>query len=126
MEPSLGRVILYRSKTGRYTLPALITSTARSLNPDGVAAGALPDLSSPLHVHLTVFTPGRKGQRIPGSVIPDGRSPHGIEDPWGGSYQEWDIEPSLDAEGFVAHRAEDVVNNDFAPGTWAWPLRQPS
>lgn len=58
-EASIGRIVLYRSKRNPYDVPAVITATQDSLWRPGVEAGEVPDLASPQHVHLHVFTPGR-------------------------------------------------------------------
>lgn len=122
-KPSVGRIVLYRSKTGTYTVPAIVSCTERSLNPAGVDAGAIPALSGEDHVHLTVLTPGSPGKRIPGVEIPEALAPHGVAPAMGGSYNEWDIRPSLDEDGEIARRTEDATNAAFEPGTWAWPAR---
>lgn len=58
MKPSIGRIVTYRSITGNYDVPAMITATVDSLWPGGVERGDVPALSSPEHVHLHVLTPG--------------------------------------------------------------------
>jgi hypothetical protein len=60
-KPTIGRIVLYRSATGNYTCPAVVTATEDTLWPEGVARGDVPGLDSPLHVHLQVFTPGDLG-----------------------------------------------------------------
>jgi hypothetical protein len=115
MKPTIGRIVIYRSRTGDYDVPAIVTATQATLNRKGVEGyvlGYVPDLSSEEHVHLTVFTPG-----IPGDVG------HAVEEAefkvrgaqpaqpnMGGSYPEWGIPPALDG-------------GDVAPGTWRWPER---
>lgn len=58
MKPTIGRIVIYRSKTGNYSCPAIITATHETLWPEGVERGDVPALSSSEHVHLHVFTPG--------------------------------------------------------------------
>lgn len=58
--PTIGRVVIYRSRLGHYSVPAVVTATQETLWPEGVERGDVPALSSPLHVHLHVLTPGRK------------------------------------------------------------------
>jgi hypothetical protein len=60
--PSIGRIVEYRSNTGNYTIPAVITATIDTLYRPGVEAGHVPDLSSVECVHLEVFTPGEQGR----------------------------------------------------------------
>jgi hypothetical protein len=60
--PTVGRVVHYRAKTRGYTLPAIVTATADSLDPKGVELGHVPALSSATHVHLHVMTPGAQVQ----------------------------------------------------------------
>jgi hypothetical protein len=57
-KPTVGRIVHYRAKTRGYTLPAIVTATAGSLDPDGIAMGHIPALDSEEHVHLHVFTAG--------------------------------------------------------------------
>lgn len=56
--PTIGRIVHYRSNTGRYTCAAIVTATVDSLDPAGVAAGDVPALDSVWDVHLNVHTPG--------------------------------------------------------------------
>lgn len=127
MKPSLGRVVLYRSRTGNYTVPAIITATVESLNPAGVEAGHVPALSSPDHVHLTVFTPGKPMMRV-GAEDFEVESPHGRSENVGGVYQEFDIGPAgVDADTGQVVALSGAYGDDpsnviaFPPGTWAWP-----
>lgn len=102
--PTIGRIVIYRSRTGEYDVPAIVTATTETLNRKGVETGHVPDLSSPDHVHLTVLTPGLPGLRgCAGDVRVT--SEHPISENVAGTYQEWDIE--FDLEG--------------GPGTWRWP-----
>lgn len=110
MEPTIGRIVHYRSRTGRYTVPAIVTATVDTLFRPAVEGGHIPDLSSPMHVHLTVFTPGTPGERLPDT------DPTINAANLGGSYQEWDV-PFDASTGF--RPPEDPQ----AAGTWAWPPR---
>jgi hypothetical protein len=106
--PTSGRIVIYRSRTGSYDVPAIVTATRDTLNPAGVEAGHVPDISSPGHVHLTVFTPGREGMRGGAGdflVV----SPHGRGENRGGTYQEWGVP--------MNQRPEP------SPGSWRWPER---
>lgn len=98
MSPTPGRIVLYRAQTGSYTWPAIITATTDSLTPDGASV-----LSSPEHVHLTVFTAGM-------GSIGDGQYPRSEC-----GYQEWDVPHST----FPQTASPD--NDSFPPGHWAWP-----
>lgn len=110
MKPTIGRIVLYRSRTGSYTVPAIITATTDTLNPQGVEAGHVPGLSSVHHVHLTVFTPGKPGMRGgAGDFLTE--SEHGRSENVAGCYQEWDI-PLAGGAGEAQ-----------GPGTWQWPER---
>lgn len=103
---TLGRIVVYRSRTGDYSVPAIIAATQDSLYRPNVEAGYIPDLSKPDNVHLTVFSPGPGGKRADAAdflVEPA----HGRSENQGGTYTEYDISFSLDNE----------------PGTWSWPVR---
>lgn len=105
--PTIGRVVIYRSRTGDYDVPAVVTATRPSLNPKGVQAGHVPGLDTDRHVHLTVLTPGRPGLRQgAGDFLTE--SPHGRSENVAGTYQEWNIEQAKDAAS-------------PGPGTWRWP-----
>ena len=130
MIPYLGQIVSYRSRTGSYSLAAIVTATTETLNPDGVAGGHLPALSSPTHVHLAVLTPGLPPVITPGETrkIIDPDQPLGHRDlspheeltgnrfaamtPFGGTYAEFDIPfaPTCDERPGESHQA---------PGTWA-------
>lgn len=62
-KPTIGRIVLYRSRTGDYDCPAIVTATEETLNPKGVELGHVPALRGEYTVHLTVFTPGKPGMR---------------------------------------------------------------
>lgn len=105
--PTVGRIVLYRSRTGNYTVPAIITATESTLYRPGVEAGFVPDLSSLGHVHLTVFTPGKPGKR--GSAADFvARANDPISENVSGCYQEWNVPFDPDA---------------LAAGAWSWPVR---
>lgn len=103
---TIGRIVIYRSRTGQYDVPAIVTATHDTLNPAGVAAGHVPALSSPEHVHLTVLTPGKPGLRTEASDF-EVESAHGRSENVAGCYQEWDI----------------PFNEQASAGTWRWPER---
>src|SRR5215471_4856507 len=67
--PTICRMVVYRSRTGNYSVPAVVNCTSDSIYPPGVEAGFVPPLSGPMNVHLTVFTPGRPGQRRIGAKV---------------------------------------------------------
>lgn len=107
--PTIGRIVIYRSRTGSYSVPAIVTATQATLNPDGVAAGHVPALSSIGHVHLTVFTPGQPGLRTgAGDFLVE--SEHGRSENVAGCYQEWDV-------------PFDALIGEPQPGSWHWPPR---
>ncbi len=107
--PTIGRIVIYRSRTGNYSVPAIITAAQDTLWEEGVLTGMVPPLSSPDHVHLHVITPG--GQR---------------------SYQEHDVSPAGPRSGrrldmrsgdqLAAGEQEDGAIRQN-PRTWAWPTR---
>lgn len=92
---AIGRVVIYRSKTGNYDLPAIVNCTTATLDPEGVKLRHVPQLDYLDCVHLTVFTCGAAG----------------------GSYQEFNIPMS----GFSPATATD--GDEPQPGTWRWPER---
>jgi hypothetical protein len=106
--PTIGRIVLYRSRTGDYTVPAIVTATVDTLNPKGVELGHVPALTGDQHVHLTVLTPGKPGKRR-GADDFLVESEHPRSENVAGCYQEWDI------------AAGDP--GDHGPGTWIWPPR---
>lgn len=102
---TIGRVVIYRSRTGDYEVPAIVTATVDTLNPKGVEAwraseGAkgVPPLSGDTYVHLTALTPGIPGQR---GIADDFKvvSEHPVSENVAGCYQEWDI--PVNAPGVV-------------------------
>lgn len=122
MKPSIGRVVVYRSRTGNYSIPAIITATTGTLYQPNVDAGHIAGLSSDTHVHLTVFTPGLPGSRSPENtdmLVPDspGRP---ILPNIGGLYQEIDVPQWVRSPDVPV----DAWPYDLQPaGTWTWPPR---
>lgn len=114
MRPSIGRIVIYRSRTGKYSVPAIITATKETLNAEGVEGGFIEDLTADLNVHLTVFTPGKPGKRATADDFVGDRKDAPIsENIGGGSYQEWDVPQTGTPENI----------DDQEPGTWCWPAR---
>jgi hypothetical protein len=107
--PTIGRVVVYRSRTGDYDVPAVISATQDTLFRPAVDARVMPDLESPAHVHLTVFTPGPQGKRHRAENLSPAQYEEqiGRSENQGGSYQEWQV--PYDADG--------------AAGTWRYPDR---
>lgn len=114
------RMVEYRSRTGNYTVPAVVNCTTQSIYQPGVEAGFVPPLSSPAHVHLTVFSPGMRidAGTQPGSenFVVESSAKRLVNGEWvpmpvsenvAGCYQEWDI----------------PYDPDGGPGTWRWPTR---
>jgi hypothetical protein len=123
----LGRMVWYRSKTGTYTCPAIITATVDSIYQPNVDEGHLLPLSSNTHVHLTVFTPGLQGHASDATrkTYPDLVADDRFNKPAGGSFQEFDI-PFWDGLGELYQRDVDPseFEHDMQPaGTWMWPAR---
>lgn len=110
MKPTIGRIVIYRSRAGDYDMPAIITATTDTLNPKGVE-GYIPPLTSDGHVHLTCFTAGVPAVRV-GTMDFKVESQYGRSENVAGCYQEWDIplhdEPS-----------------EPLPGSCRWPDRAP-
>lgn len=106
----IGRMVIYRSRTGDYDCPAVVTATIETLNPKGVELGHVPPLSGSSNVHLTVLTPGKPGMRRDAGDFKE-ESEHGRSENVAGTYQEWDI-PLCSAD------------NDPEPGSWRWPERK--
>src|ERR1700723_851989 len=118
MKPTMGRIVIYRSRTGDYDVPAIVTATTETLNQKGVEAGYVPPLSSDQHVHLTVLSPGTGGLREEAAYFLV-KSEHPVSENVSGCYQEWGIAPwSSPADG--EQPASDWTPE---PGTWRWPER---
>lgn len=112
VKPTIGRVVWYRSKTGRYTLPADIAVTVDTIYQPAVDAGFMPPLTDPSNVHLIVKTAG-----IPGTRLPD-TDPSIKAQNLGGTYVEHDI--PLWTPPYMA----DWADSDQPAGTWTWPRRE--
>lgn len=106
--PAIGRIVTYRSRTGDYSVPAIIAATQATLHIPNVEAGHIPTLSSARHVHLVCFTPGTPGKRGNAEDFKV-RSEHPISENLAGTYQEWDI-------------PEHVGDGEQEPGSWRWPV----
>lgn len=125
MKPTIGRIVIYRSRTGAYSVPAIITATTETLARQGVYAGHLPALTSENHVHLTVFTPGKPGLR---GTAEDfiARADAPISENVSGCYQEWDVPPAGPRGGMPLDTSPEQTRGGGtitqAAGTWAWPL----
>lgn len=115
MTPTIGRIVIYRSRTGDYDVPAIVTATTDTLNPKGVELGHVPPLSGPDHVHLTCFTAGTPGMRR-GAQDFLVESAHPRSENVAGCYQEWNIPP-------VDLPPLGEVPPEPGPGTWRWPER---
>lgn len=130
-KPSIGRIVIYRSRTGNYSVPAIVTATIDTLAEVGLrlheesgGEKGVPPLSSDLHVHLAVLTPGKPGLRADAQdfVV---ESPHGRSENVGGAYQEWDVP----YDGGRLSKDELEPGTWYyagqPPGTWSWPVRVP-
>lgn len=119
VKPTIGRIVIYRSRTGDYDVPAVVNCTTETLSPKGVEAGHVPPLSSDTHIHLTVFTPGQPGLRH-GAEDFKVESPYGRSENVAGCYQEWDIPQDQlpPPEKILAGERSEPK-----PGTWRWPER---
>jgi hypothetical protein len=111
MTPTIGRIVLFRSRTGKYTIPAIVNCTIDTIYQPGVDGGHVPAITSPNNVHLTVFTPGKPGQRGNAADF-ENPSKHPIGENVAGCYQEWDVE-----------QWEQVEGAEQPAGTWMWPPR---
>ena len=112
--PTIGRIVWYRSRTGNYTVPAIITATKSTLWQPGVDQGHVPALDDELHVHLTVFTPGKPGLRGKAEDFV-ARADAPVSENVAGCYQEWNVPFSISHDPAGPH--------DPAPGCWTWPTR---
>lgn len=104
--PTLGRIVHYRSRTGNYSVPAIINCTLASIYQPGVEGGHMPAIESADRVHLTVFSAGFPGKRVDADdfVV---TSDQPVSENLAGCYQEWNI----------------PYDPDCGPGTWCWPPR---
>jgi hypothetical protein len=96
--PKLGQFVNYRSRTGRFTVPAVVSAISSSLDPQGVqlwrdsgGQAGVPPLSSSTNVHLVVFTPEipRMGTSTADFVGARANAPVGGN--VSGCFQEWDV-----------------------------------
>lgn len=117
----LGQTVLFRSRTGAWTAPAIVTATLDSLHRPNVDAGHVPPLTDGFNVHLTVLTPGIQGHV---SDTTAAEHPELVADdrpnkPAGGSFQEWDVPEWVpdDPETWD----EPFEYADQPAGTWTWP-----
>lgn len=64
-QPGIGRIVTYRNRSEHYDLPAIV-NTARDSWVEVGEAGLteVPQPSSNMHVHLTVFSPGSTYQEL--------------------------------------------------------------
>lgn len=114
----IGRIVWYRSRTGTYSMPAIVTATIDTLFQPNIDAGHIAGVSGPDCIHLTVFTPGKPGKRVTAEdfvVV----SEHPIAENVGGVYQEWDI-PFWNPTSLNDATAPDSPQ---PAGTWTWPVR---
>ena len=144
----LGERVIYRSRTGDYSLAGVITATRGSINLLGVERGHVPPITEAHRVHLIVFTPGLPPVDTPPvtRTIVDTARPLGERvrqfsyegglpelsptefvacQAWGGSYQEFDIPLWCDPERMqlgnrVVFGQDGFTYADQAPGTWMW------
>jgi hypothetical protein len=120
VKPKIGTTVIYRSKTGKYSVPAIITATQDTLYQPAVDGGHIHPLSSPYHVHLTVLTPGIPGERLP-DTDPAIRSQNE-----GGTYQEFNIPffgNGLDYVKIDNARGRLAAPGEYSPqdpSTWTW------
>lgn len=114
----LGRIVWYRSRTGTYSMPAMVTATVDTLFQPNVEAGHIAGLSGPNCVHLTVFTPGTPGKRATAEDFV-AVSEFPIAENVGGLYQEWDI-PFWQPDSTADLTAPDSPQ---PAGTWTWPVK---
>lgn len=103
---AIGRIVEYRSRTGNYSVAAIVNCTVDSIYQPGVESGNVPALTSPDRIHITVFTPGKPGMRgdADNFVV---ASEEEVSENVAGCYQEWNI----------------PYDPDGGPGTWRWPAR---
>lgn len=107
---TIGRIVLYRAETG-WLAPAVIAATQDTLDPEGVqrwrdSGGpvgkpgweGIPELSSPEHLHLIVFSAGRQ----------QGEPTLPRDSNMGGTFRQWDV-------------PHDPKGGNPEPGCWAWP-----
>lgn len=108
MRPTIGRIVIYRSRTGAYEVPAIVSATVDTLYRPAVEDGHVPDLTDDDHVHLAVLTPGLSGHRNATTTEAQVAELTARSTPAGGTYQEWDV-------------PHDETGD--TPGSWSWPVR---
>jgi hypothetical protein len=130
---TISRMVVYRSRTAQYSVPAIITATIDTIADAGVQAyldsgGArgVPPLNDTNNVHLTVFTPGVPGQRATADDFVGDRADERISENVAGCYQEWDV-PYFDPLGMHVSLGGEILDGQVEqlPGTWTWPPRVP-
>jgi hypothetical protein len=136
--PAIGRIVHFRSRTGKYTVPAMITCNIWTLNLEGVQRGLVATLTAQDSVHLTVFTPGLAPAGVGSRAAADdfvapptarrnvdsnlsGTVLMPVGENLGGTYQEWDV-PFWDSDGFD-HMPDGNYGGTQPAGTWTWPGR---
>jgi hypothetical protein len=144
---NLGATVIYRSRTGDYSLAAIVTATASSIKPLGVERGFVPPLSGEHCVHLAVMTPGLPSWETPGHTAqvldptrefgdrvlwvaerPGENDLKGEEfvaqTPFGGTYQEFDIpmwlDPRMQPGNRITFGQDGFEYDQQAPGTWTF------
>lgn len=121
----LGARVHYRGKQGRQTVRvADVTCTVDHLDPDGVTAGDIPPLSSPVNVHLFVMTPSERGffteydvpfdERLtPGTWCwPEGVTPPG----WLRTYRAWQYQQLERQHGISGQALRGLYELEFPDG----------
>lgn len=150
--PTIGRIVHFRSRTGKYTVPAIITCTVHTANPDSLERGTLPLFSRTSSVHLTVFTPGLPPAGIGSRANADdfiapptaqrhvygplhvngeptggngvlGFQPVPVGENLGGTYQEWDVPFWDPAADDTYSELWDGIYLFQDAGSWTWPPR---
>lgn len=119
--PRIGRVVIYRSRTGSYSCPAIITATRGTLHRGNVAEGHVVDLTDAEHVHLNVFTPGLPGH-VSASTARDYPELAASQRPVG-MYQEFDVPFWPCPPGADADTLTSAERSPQPPRTWTWPVR---
>ena len=143
----LGERVVYRSRTGDYSLTGIVTATVDTINPIGVERGQVPPLTANDRVHLAIFTPGLPPVDMPPvtRTIVDPTKPLGSRvrpftyDPGipeltpdefiaiqalGGTYQEFDVptwrDPRMALGNQVVFGFDGFEYEQQTPGTWTF------
>lgn len=124
--PTIGRIVVYRSKTGDFDLAAIVAATAGTLHAGNVAEGRIPALDDEMHVHLVVFSPGLPGKADLDAVrrVSEATPEHlPMDVNMGGTFREWNIpyDGPNGPEAVTPREWGEVVV--ALPGTWRWPER---